>query len=164
MKLDELRGEILSHIKTVLRNCQLEEVSLSDTCQGVSFPFISTKGIPYEAHAVIVRITNKKLSVVCDCEAFEEVVDFVEDHSCLQNPYLLLEIFEALISALSDFYERVCHECGKPMDVGYCIDGGMEYYCSESCLHKHYTPEEWAEIYDNGNGDNYFTEWEDADE
>ena len=56
--------------------------------------------------------------------------------------------------------ERFCTECGKAMNSGYCIDNGCEYYCSEDCLHQHYTEEEYLEMYDNGNGDSYYTEWE----
>lgn len=55
---------------------------------------------------------------------------------------------------------RECSECGKEMTEGYCIDNGLEYYCSEECLHKHYTEEEYLEMYDNGNGDSYWTMWE----
>lgn len=54
---------------------------------------------------------------------------------------------------------RICNECGKIMKQGYCIDGGVEYYCSDECLHKHYTEEEWNEMYEDG-GDSYWTEWE----
>lgn len=55
---------------------------------------------------------------------------------------------------------RICNECGNIMNEGYCIDNGCEYYCSEDCLHKHYTEEEYLKMYDNGNGDSYYTEWE----
>lgn len=54
---------------------------------------------------------------------------------------------------------RYCSECGKSMKKGYCIENGLEYYCSDECLHKHYTNEEYIEMYDNGNGDSYYTEW-----
>ena len=57
--------------------------------------------------------------------------------------------------------ERKCSECGKEMKAGYVIDGGMEYFCSDECLHKHYTDEEYLEMYDEGNGDSYWTEWDD---
>lgn len=56
---------------------------------------------------------------------------------------------------------RKCSHCGKEMSVGYCIRGGEEYYCSDDCLHEHYSEEEYLELYDNGNGDSYWTEWED---
>lgn len=56
---------------------------------------------------------------------------------------------------------RKCSECNTPMKEGYCISGGCEYYCSDECLHKHISPDEWIELYDDGNSDSYYTEWED---
>lgn len=57
----------------------------------------------------------------------------------------------AINSNLDDLVDaveiRVCDECGKIMVEGYCIDGGMEYYCSDECLHKNYTKEQWLAIY-----------------
>ena len=56
---------------------------------------------------------------------------------------------------------RICSECGKEMVQGYCIDNGIEYYCNAECLGKHYTDEEWADLY--ATGDSYWTEWEEED-
>lgn len=56
---------------------------------------------------------------------------------------------------------RKCSDCGKEMSQGYCIRGGEEYYCSDDCLHEHYSEEEYLKLYDNGNGDSYWTEWDD---
>lgn len=57
---------------------------------------------------------------------------------------------------------RICDECGKPMIVGYVVDG-CDTYCSDECLHKHLTDEEFNELYDDGDGDTYWTTWyEDA--
>ena len=55
---------------------------------------------------------------------------------------------------------RTCTHCSKPMSEGYCIDNGCEYYCSDECLHEHYAEEEYLEMYDNGEGDSYWTQWE----
>lgn len=55
---------------------------------------------------------------------------------------------------------RTCTHCSKSMTEGYCIDGGCEYYCSDECLHEHYTEEEYLAMYDDGEGDSYWTEWE----
>lgn len=55
---------------------------------------------------------------------------------------------------------RRCSHCSKPMSSGYCIENGLEYYCSDECLHKHYTDEEYNSLYNDGNGDSYWTEWE----
>ncbi len=59
-----------------------------------------------------------------------------------------------------DDFKRKCNECGKTMYEGFCIENGLEYYCSEKCLYKNYTKEEYLELYDNGNGDSYYTEWD----
>ena len=56
---------------------------------------------------------------------------------------------------------RRCEECGAAMRQGFVIDGGTAYYCGETCLHKHYTPAQWAELYGDGEGDSYWTTWED---
>ena len=53
---------------------------------------------------------------------------------------------------------RVCDECGKPMIAGYVIDG-CDTYCSDECLHKHITDEEYKELYADGDGDTYWTTW-----
>lgn len=52
---------------------------------------------------------------------------------------------------------RVCSECGEPMIEGYCVGDGWAYYCSDECLHKHFTDEEWEEAYENDEG--YWTTW-----
>lgn len=63
-----------------------------------------------------------------------------------------------------DINVRHCNKCGKEMWEGYCIENGMEYYCSEECLHKNISEEEWEELYDEGNGDSYYTDWYDEKE
>ncbi len=55
---------------------------------------------------------------------------------------------------------RICDVCQEEMIQGYCVEGGLEYYCSEECLHTKYTDEEWAEMYEEG-GDTYWTQWDD---
>jgi hypothetical protein len=55
---------------------------------------------------------------------------------------------------------RHCDHCGAAMQEGFVIADGDEYYCTEPCLHAHVTPEEWERLYDDGEGDSYWTEWE----
>ncbi len=62
-------------------------------------------------------------------------------------------------------YAQECNACGKGMNEGYCIEGGMEYYCSDACLHTEITHEEYMELYADSDGDSYWTTWyEDPDE
>lgn len=56
--------------------------------------------------------------------------------------------------------KRICTECGKEMREGFCIENGIEYYCTEDCLYKNISEEEYLELYDEGNGDSYWTQWE----
>ena len=66
--------------------------------------------------------------------------------------------FVSLDEAIDDAV-RVCSECGRLMIEGYCIEGGQYYYCSEDCLHKNFTEEDYLELHDDGNGDSYYTDW-----
>ena len=56
---------------------------------------------------------------------------------------------------------RVCSHCGHKMCEGYCIGGGEAYYCSDKCLHKCLTTDEYEELYADGDGDSYWTSWVD---
>lgn len=57
----------------------------------------------------------------------------------------------AINSKLDDLVDtveiRVCDECGKIMTKGYCLGGGDDYYCSDECLHKNYSHNEWLAMY-----------------
>ena len=97
-----------------------------------------------------------------------QVYDFLIEE-CKLKPNLWKEFGEGLMSHTTDveFWEnlneeldcfRVCEECGKPMIEGYVING-CDTYCSDDCLHKHITDEEFELLYDNGNGDTYWTKW-----
>ena len=68
--------------------------------------------------------------------------------------------FYSDLAKMKQSESRKCSHCGKEMNVGYCIRGGEEYYCSDDCLHEHYSEQEYLDLYDNGNGDSYWTEWE----
>jgi len=54
---------------------------------------------------------------------------------------------------------RICDECHLPMIEGFCIDDGRENYCSEECLHSHYSEEEYLDMYKDGEGNSYWTVW-----
>lgn len=57
---------------------------------------------------------------------------------------------------------RYCNKCGKKMFNGFCIDSGLEYYCSEECLYSCMTEEEYLELYESDAA--YWTEWEEEDD
>lgn len=79
----------------------------------------------------------------------EIMADYVLKHSTA----------EELVDELELEHIRVCSECGKPMTEGFCIEDGAEYYCSEDCLHKNLSDEEYENLYDDGRGNSYWTSW-----
>lgn len=81
---------------------------------------------------------------------WDEFKEGLTTHSCDVN------FWERLNEELDCF--RVCNECGKPMIEGFVIDG-CSTYCSEECLNKHISIEEFNHLYNNGNGDTYWTTW-----
>lgn len=58
---------------------------------------------------------------------------------------------------------RFCDCCGKGMWKGFCIDGGLAYYCTKKCLKSEMTYAEFVKLHDNGNGNSYWTTWEEYD-
>ena len=58
--------------------------------------------------------------------------------------------------------ERYCSECGVEMDEGFVFESDTTLYCSEKCLTKVITWDEYLAIHDNGNGDAYWTDWYDC--
>ena len=72
---------------------------------------------------------------------------------------ILVKLFIGLFKRPIEKFPRKCDHCGKGMWEGYCIDQGTEYYCSDKCLHKHYTPKQWEDMYEDA-GDSYWTQWE----
>ena len=98
----------------------------------------------------------------------KQVYDFLIEE-CKLYPNLWKEYGTGLVShsTNAEFWEnlseeidcfRICDECGKPMIEGYVVDG-RNTYCSEDCLHKHITEEEFISLFDNGDGDTYYTNW-----
>jgi len=69
-----------------------------------------------------------------------------------------------LNSAIGTKYCRKCSSCGQGMNKGFVINSGEQHFCSEPCIRVKYTPEEYKELHDDGNGDAYYTEWDATDE
>tara|TARA_R110000868_G_scaffold103241_2_gene284373 strand:- start:9261 stop:9551 length:291 start_codon:yes stop_codon:yes gene_type:complete len=57
-------------------------------------------------------------------------------------------------------FARQCDECKQGMNEGYVICNGEQYYCTDECLHKHFTHEQWYELHENGDGESYYSAWE----
>lgn len=60
----------------------------------------------------------------------------------------------------SDDSYRICSDCKEIMTEGYVIDNGLDYYCSDTCLEKNMSRKEFNKLYNDGEGDSYWTNWE----
>jgi hypothetical protein len=58
-----------------------------------------------------------------------------------------------------DIEVRICSVCNDLMFEGYCIEGGEAYYCSDECRDTEMTQEQFEELYDDSDGDTYWTQW-----
>lgn len=114
-----------------------------------------------EIHEILARIV--KVKAESEEQAIEKVQEMYDNEeivldwsNCVSSE---IDFVREIDNKLNNENVRRCSECGKSMVEGYCIDNGMEYYCNSNCLYKHYTDEEWADLY--ATGDSYWTEWED---
>ncbi len=98
----------------------------------------------------------------------DNVYDFLAEE-CRKDADLWTQFGKGVLSHTdnADFWEqlseqldcfRICEECGNPMIEGYLVDG-CSTYCSDECLHKHYSEEEFNALYNEGDGDTYWTTW-----
>ena len=105
---------------------------------------------------MIKELTNKDVFEFLAEECRNKPNLWEEYEAGILNQTTNVNFWDSLSEYLDCF--RVCDECGKPMIVGYVVDG-CETYCSVECLHKHLTDEEFNILYDNGKGDSYWTTW-----
>jgi len=113
---------------------------------------------------VVIHRTTR-VEVVMDIRPDDEWADVLDEaiEEAYNNEILSLDSQStATLGAIWDVpeeeEERICSVCGKPMKEGYCLDGGLEYYCSDECLHRDFTDEEWQDECKE-NPDSYWTTW-----
>ena len=61
-----------------------------------------------------------------------------------------------------DEEDRLCSQCGRPMQEGFVFESDATQYCSEECLTQVITWEDYLVMHDNGDGDAYWTDWYDC--
>lgn len=104
--------------------------------------------------------------------SFEEAVTDFKSKAVID--YLLkndLKVDAVMVSIFDDLlYDcniKKCDVCNSLMISGYCIEGGFEYRCSDECLcssggnlKTDIPKNEFDKLFDNGDGDTYYTDWE----
>lgn len=54
---------------------------------------------------------------------------------------------------------RICSKCSCKMESGFCIKGGIKYYCSVECLQTGMTVYEFIELLDDSECETNWMEW-----
>lgn len=108
---------------------------------------------------IAIRITDKlvEMGYVPNCIDTDDNYEFDVQDMISET---IADSFKLTLNL--ELYHAKCTCCGNGMNVGYCVRGGEQYFCSDECLHKNYTKEEWNEMYFDG-GDSYWTEWYDSE-
>jgi len=97
-------------------------------------------------------MSNEKLYI-----ELEEICNY--DYEEMQNT---LNSLQNMLNSSIEYEEehtRTCSECKNKMTSGY-ITSDFDYYCSDECLHKHYTEEEWKELHEKYEDDFFWTSWD----
>lgn len=87
------------------------------------------------------------------------ILDLEEENENLTELNRVLT--EKIVFLEEKYAPRKCSACGKGMYNGFLIGDGLEYYCSEKCLHTKYTEEEYLQMYEDEEA--FYTEWEDEE-
>ena len=156
---------IADEIKNLLRNIGTDELCLSNVERPASALWRDNKGEPNEGAVLCVGYDDDNDLYLKVEDGRGGDVSIWESHGDLPDG-TLKTIRELIVERME---ERKCSECGRPVFEGYIVWGGTEYYCSDECLHKHYTPQQWTEMSSgpagregDGNDVNYWTDWWEA--
>jgi len=87
----------------------------------------------------------------------KELVSFIKTANKILNEENKKKLFQILED--QEFEVRICSKCNNLMLEGYCIEGGYQYFCSDECLKSEMTMKEFNNLYNDGEGDSYWTSW-----
>ncbi len=158
-------AELAEDIKKQLRDIGTDELRINTDNNPISALWWNNRGEPNNGEVLYVGTDaeNDLFLKVDDSSGVH--VSIWESHGEMTRA--LLEVVRNLV--IERMKERICSECGRPVFEGFIVFGGQEYYCSEGCLNRHYSPEQWAEMCkgpegkeDVGNDECYWTEWWEA--
>lgn len=111
---------------------------------------IKMKTVKYVNQLRPEDIENMMQSLQDNGYTLQERMDFVESK------------VTDVTDALPDTGYRLCSKCNELFTEGFVHD--TTFYCSEDCLHKDFTPEQWLAEYEESeecgdNGGDYYAMW-----
>ena len=144
-----LRDELTGRITALLQKHHLQTIDIPDDYEDtVGMTWVDDDGYAYDGEVKTVSIYEKGISLnVGDNDGNHASLYSYNDIGC-EHVEWLVRILDMLTDLLEGDKWRICSHCGKLMSEGYINKMGepTEYYCSDECLHQHYTPQEWAQL------------------
>lgn len=140
----ELTGEIVERLKS-LKHRFIIIPEPDDYEDGAYVMWVDDDGNAFDGRVTKISLEREDGFSVAVKDNYENTATLYSgiDIGCNHVEWL-----ESMLSMLDDLIDgdswRICSECGKAICEGFVVNKGQEYYCSERCLHKHYTPDKWA--------------------
>lgn len=148
--------------------CKEKEISDLKTIVSVAYDMFNEEGV--EKFLELIKVRDDEFVKNCiteqppvnrdDLDRSDEagrVIDLVEIANQILNDYEKEQLKD--ICDNQEVEVRICSVCNDLMYEGYCIEEGSAYYCSDKCRDTEMTQEEFDELYDDGDGDTYWTQW-----
>lgn len=117
----------------------------------------------------IKKDMNKLIETLDNCKAIlsdyyeNDLAEAVNEYD-VENQIDNIHRIMLMIMPKEFKFARQCSCCEDGMNVGYVIDGGGEYYCSDECLNTKHTADEIKEMeLGADDSESYWTEWNDSD-
>lgn len=130
-------------------------------------------------HPIFVYLgkIDKLKRLKTDKEKYNQILVLINE---INNQKIKNDEVVYLAKKINEIYDmvRICSTCNKLINEGYVICGGVSYHCSEECLYKEISKEQWealtAYLIDEeerteeqeklfeeyGDTDSYYTEWQ----
>lgn len=115
-----------------------------------------------------IRLVNKNSIEVLEDRVLVEgnglfaiYVDGKFEFVCTTKNELLQKLEKKDLIILEIEEIRQCSNCENLMTEGFCFEAEALQYCSEKCMTKVISWEDYLKLHDNGNGNAYWTVWED---
>lgn len=115
-----------------------------------------------------IRLVNKKSIEVLKDRFLVEGNGFFAiyadgqfDFVCSTKNELLQKLEKENLVLLEVDEIRHCSNCESPMTEGFCFEGDAIQYCSKKCMTEVISWEDYLKLHDHGNGNAYWTMWED---
>lgn len=111
-----------------------------------------------EKSFIVGEHISKEIEISCPyCQTYSVCINAYSDEEKLED--MQMGCLGIYYTENEEIERTRCSECNKEMNEGYVIYDGLQYYCSDECLHKELNEKEYKTLYEEGYA--YWTNFED---